>query len=157
MANAGKTVIVAALDGTFQRKVGVWSRSWMAPGKHTAVHREPLLLLSAALPGWRGLGQAPGTQTSQTQLSGLPGSESISDRGPLRQGVALWWKARSREFPGFGACEAEGFQGKPACRARRVFTPAVFPWNVGFWDHPEPGAPGGERGEADSRVHGVLP
>lgn len=39
MANAGKTVIVAALDGTFQRKVGVWSRSWMGPGRHTALHR----------------------------------------------------------------------------------------------------------------------
>lgn len=65
MANAGKTVIVAALDGTFQRKVrhlsgpGLGMRSGRAEKglvRHRAAHRDglpsqPFLLPSAVLPG----------------------------------------------------------------------------------------------------------
>lgn len=62
MANAGKTVIVAALDGTFQRKVRhqVWVPGWAPEGGRglagTGVHgdRQPSLLrLSGALLGAR--------------------------------------------------------------------------------------------------------
>ena len=72
MANAGKTVIVAALDGTFQRKV-----------KH-------LFFSTAAALG-----------------SSHPSTH-------------------------------------PCCLG------------TGLWEHPEPGAAGRERGEAERRVHGVL-
>uniref|UniRef100_A0A8D2QIY4 Thymidine kinase n=1 Tax=Zonotrichia albicollis TaxID=44394 RepID=A0A8D2QIY4_ZONAL len=74
MANTGKTVIVAALDGTFQRKV-----------KHPFWYRSCF-----------------GTLVEPTQ------------------------------------------QHLPCCL-------------TGLWEHPEPGAAGGERGEAERCVHGVLP
>ena len=71
MANAGKTVIVAALDGTFQRKV---RRLVQVSGRDPGGRKGPGLRTDGQLtaPWMTRPCQSPGAQASQTQLPGSP-------------------------------------------------------------------------------------
>lgn len=88
MANAGKTVIVAALDGTFQRKVRrliqVWSWDPGGEGASGGVHRHQLWVTRAQPP--QGYGRA--AQTRPCLSPGTPWSVqtgSICLAGALNQ------------------------------------------------------------------------
>lgn len=73
MANAGKTVIVAALDGTFQRKVRrlVQALGWGPEGEGPGQARGRAGASSISVPCPR-----------MTRLPGLPRSESIPEWVP---------------------------------------------------------------------------
>ncbi len=145
MANLGKTVIVAALDGTFQRKVSICLSPRVSvplPNTHSSYWQTVTVrVLQGQIEPHCGHRRNKMSRTRRTFLRTVDNLHEQRYRrqcahySALRVSSVLVMLLYLHPFSGFSA---------------------VLCILVGVWKHPEPHPSSGERGEAPRRLHAVL-